>query len=131
MRENRTSSSMRGRRKRATAQRACALLYGGSPLVGGAAGFWRRGGNPPAPAFPREGETGKGASRPHQSFQPLVSPKSHFPKRVKPAFLLAANDCAHPTRRPKIPQQNRPTSQIPAHSPKNDGEVQKLLLRKI
>ena len=28
MREIRTSSSMRGRRKRATAQRACALLYG-------------------------------------------------------------------------------------------------------
>jgi len=27
MRETRTSSSMRGRRKRATAQRACALLY--------------------------------------------------------------------------------------------------------
>src|SRR5712692_11172789 len=27
MRENRTSSSMRGRRKRAPAQRACALLY--------------------------------------------------------------------------------------------------------
>jgi hypothetical protein len=27
MRENRTSGSMRGHRKRATAQRACALLY--------------------------------------------------------------------------------------------------------
>ena len=32
MREIRTSSSMRGRRKRATAQRACALLYGWPPL---------------------------------------------------------------------------------------------------
>src|SRR6267142_1539300 len=31
-----------------------------APLVGGAARFWRRGGNPPAPAFPRQGETGKG-----------------------------------------------------------------------
>jgi hypothetical protein len=28
MRENRTSGSMRGRRKRATLRRACALLYG-------------------------------------------------------------------------------------------------------
>src|SRR5579863_5557224 len=32
-----------------------------TPLVGGAARFWRLGGNPPTPAFPREGETGKGA----------------------------------------------------------------------
>ena len=31
MREIRTSSSMRGCRKRATAQRACALLYGEAP----------------------------------------------------------------------------------------------------
>jgi hypothetical protein len=33
MREIRTSSSMRGRRKRAIAQRACALLYLGPCLV--------------------------------------------------------------------------------------------------
>jgi len=33
MREIRTSSSMRGRRKRATAQRACALLYRSPWLV--------------------------------------------------------------------------------------------------
>ena len=33
MRENRTSSSMRGRRKRAIAQRACALLYRSPWLV--------------------------------------------------------------------------------------------------
>lgn len=33
MRENRTSSSMRGRRKRAIAQRACALLYQSPWLV--------------------------------------------------------------------------------------------------
>ena len=34
MRENRTSGSMRGCRKRATSRRACALLYG-LPLVEG------------------------------------------------------------------------------------------------
>ena len=33
MRENRTSGSMRGRRKRATSRRACALLYLVHPLV--------------------------------------------------------------------------------------------------
>src|SRR5450759_3243234 len=31
-----------------------------TPLVGGAAGFWRRGGNPPAPAFPRRGKRERG-----------------------------------------------------------------------
>src|SRR5437762_3107887 len=35
MREIRPSGSMRGCRKRAATRRACALLYGGSPLVGG------------------------------------------------------------------------------------------------
>ena len=33
------------------------------PLVGGAARLWRRGGNLPAPAFPPEGETGKGETQ--------------------------------------------------------------------
>jgi len=33
MRENRTSSSMRGRRKRATVPRACALLYAALPIM--------------------------------------------------------------------------------------------------
>src|ERR1017187_8326525 len=32
------------------------------PLVGGAARFWRRGGNPPAPAFPRRGKRERGRS---------------------------------------------------------------------
>jgi len=73
MRENRTSGSMRGCRKRATSRRACALLYGGSPLVGGAGSIdtcqllllarsvlpaW---GEPARPGLPPEGETGKGA----------------------------------------------------------------------
>ena len=31
-----------------------------TPLVGGAARFWRRGGNPPAPAFPRRGKRERG-----------------------------------------------------------------------
>jgi len=33
---------------------------GVAPLVGGAARFWRRGGNPPAPAFPRRGKRERG-----------------------------------------------------------------------
>src|ERR1700693_2725703 len=32
------------------------------PLVGGAARFWRRGGDPPAPAFPRRGKRNRGRS---------------------------------------------------------------------
>src|ERR1017187_9693753 len=32
------------------------------PLVGGAARFWRRGGTPPAPAFPRRGKRERGRS---------------------------------------------------------------------
>jgi hypothetical protein len=35
MREIRTSSSMRGRRKRATSRRACALLYREPPYLAG------------------------------------------------------------------------------------------------
>src|SRR5450432_782152 len=31
-----------------------------TPLVGGAARFWRRGGHPPAPAFPRRGKRERG-----------------------------------------------------------------------
>src|ERR1035441_2007675 len=31
-----------------------------TPLVGGAAWFWRRGGNPPAPACPRRGKRERG-----------------------------------------------------------------------
>src|SRR5207249_1738027 len=31
-----------------------------TPLVGGAARLWRRGGNPPAPAFPRRGKRERG-----------------------------------------------------------------------
>src|SRR6266704_1338934 len=31
-----------------------------TPLVGGAARLWRRGGNPPAPAFPRRGKRESG-----------------------------------------------------------------------
>jgi hypothetical protein len=34
-----------------------------TPLVGGAARFWRRGGNPPAPAFPQRGKRERGALR--------------------------------------------------------------------
>src|SRR6266700_249873 len=33
-----------------------------TPLVGRAACFWRRGGNPPAPAFPRRGKRERGRS---------------------------------------------------------------------
>src|SRR2546425_13137462 len=33
-----------------------------TPLVGGAACCWRRGGNPPAPAFPRRGKRERGRS---------------------------------------------------------------------
>src|SRR5271157_3742966 len=46
---------------------------GAAPLVGGAARFWRRGGNPPAPAFPRRGKRERGASK----------------------FLAAAGNCLH------------------------------------
>src|SRR4051812_40587065 len=49
------SGSHSGRSQRGMHKGAAALLWG-EPR------FWRRGGNPPAPAFPREGETGKGAS---------------------------------------------------------------------
>src|SRR5580700_7237632 len=34
-----------------------------TPLAGGAAWFWRRGGNPPRPGLPPEGETEKGESK--------------------------------------------------------------------
>src|SRR2546426_4195513 len=34
-----------------------------TPLVGGAAWFWRRGGNPPAPAFPRRGKRERGSQK--------------------------------------------------------------------
>src|SRR6266478_4343297 len=65
------------------------------PLVGGAARLWRRGGNPPAPAFPRRGETGKGGTLPARAYclphmqmpglthagnslRPLKTPNSHI-----------------------------------------------------
>src|ERR1700678_3400591 len=33
------------------------------PLVGGAARFWRRGGNPPAPVCPRRGKRKRGSTK--------------------------------------------------------------------
>src|SRR5713226_1269555 len=67
-----------------------------APLVGGAARLWRRGGNPPAPAFPPQGETGKGvfkflAAAGHYSLLTPESAVSAFPPQVlvttsKPEF---------------------------------------------
>src|SRR5439155_27299463 len=55
-----------------------------TPLVGRAACFWRRGGNPPAPAFPRRGETGKGAIKPPCCRRHLLT---HY-ARMPPACVL-------------------------------------------
>ena len=73
---------------------AAALLWGESPGFGGVGGTL-------PPRLSPGGGNGKGGVRPHKSLQPLDSPKSHFPKRVKPAFLLAANNRAHLPRRPR------------------------------
>src|ERR1035438_1416420 len=76
------------------------------PLVGGAARFWRRGGNPPAPAFPRRGKRERGRSnflaaagiclrftpgcRPPRTLSQVLTAtqKPEFP-RIKP--LLSSN----------------------------------------
>src|SRR6266851_3195556 len=84
-----------------------------TPLVGGAARFWRRGGNPPAPAFPHRGKRERGESNQtpccrrqlptgsclnppsrlsrRNSLEPLEAGHSHFLKRVKPASLGGTN----------------------------------------
>ena len=56
-----------------------------APLVGGAARLWRRGGNPPAPAFPPEGETGKGEIRflAAAGSSPAPDTQSAFPAPVR------------------------------------------------
>ena len=77
---------------------------GAAPLVGGAARFWRRGGNPPAPAFPRRGKRERG--RPNsllpqaiacalclnpRSPRSSASPYSHSKAGI-PAFLGRAEE---------------------------------------
>src|SRR6266436_6199219 len=62
-----------------------------TPLVGRAACFWRRGGNPPAPAFPRRGETGKGAIKPPCCRRHLLA---HY-ARIPPAYALPASPYGH------------------------------------
>src|ERR1035441_1307746 len=62
-----------------------------TPLVGGAAWFWRRGGNPPAPACPRRGKRERGgfkflaaAGHYHRGY-PLKSPSAaHSHKSSQP-----------------------------------------------
>src|SRR5712691_8801250 len=58
-----------------------------TPLVGGAACLWRRGGNPPAPAFPRRGKRERGRSN----------------------FLAAAGICSRVTLDAAL---SRPTPQV-------------------
>src|ERR1700674_5359302 len=71
------------------------------PLVGGAAWFWRRGGNPPAPAFPRRGKRERG--RP-PSLLPEAIP---YPLRPEPP--------------PSRPPPQSPYSHSKAGIPKKEG----------
>jgi len=89
---------------------ATALLWGEPPGFGGV------GGTLPPRLSPGRGKRERGRPS-HQSLQLLDSPKSYSPKRVKSAFLLAAHTVHTWPVDPEISQQNRPTSQIPAHSP--------------
>src|SRR2546428_14063923 len=61
-----------------------------TPLVGRAACFWRRGGNPPAPAFPRRGKRERGRSNPCCHRHLLA----HY-ARIPPAYALPASPYGH------------------------------------
>ena len=96
---------------------ATALLWGEPPGFGGV------GGTLPPRLSPGRGKRERGRPS-HQSLQLLDSPKSYSPKRVKSAFLLAAHTVHTWPVDPEISQQNRPTSQIPAHSPLENGRIE-------
>src|SRR6266478_59085 len=69
-----------------------------TPLVGRAACFWRRGGNPPAPAFPRRGKRERGRSnllaaagiclRITPEYRPLTPSPQALTATQKPEFPL-------------------------------------------
>src|ERR1035437_8611692 len=69
-----------------------------TPLVGGAARLWRRGGNPPAPAFPRRGKRERGGFK---SLAAAGDPPAGYPEvalhRSPPQVLIA-------TRKPEFPE---------------------------
>src|SRR6266545_4399433 len=73
---------------------AAALLWGEPPGFGGVGGTL-------PPRLSPGGGNGKGGVCPHQSLQPLDSPKPHSPKRVKQASQSVANNPAQLTRRPR------------------------------
>src|SRR6266704_1507682 len=69
-----------------------------TPLVGGAARFWRRGGNPPAPAFPRRGKRERGSQNSllPQAIASALLRQESASTRLPPQVLTA-------TRKPEFP----------------------------
>src|SRR5712691_3947391 len=78
-----------------------------TPLVGGAARLWRRGGNPPAPAFPRRGKRERGRSN----------------------FLAAAGICSRvtPGCRPLAPYPRKPLWPLKSRNSLDWTEVEKII----
>src|ERR1035437_3815055 len=72
-----------------------------TPLVGGAARLWRRGGNPPAPAFPRRGKRERG------TFKFLAAAGNLLPLRVRPASPYSHSKAGIPVFvRVRFPSRN-------------------------
>src|SRR6266496_3166949 len=72
-----------------------------TPLVGGAACFWRRGGNPPAPAFPRRGKRERG--RPPSLLPDAIA----YPLRPEPPSSRPPPQVLTATRKPEFPHLER------------------------
>src|SRR5947207_6513726 len=74
-----------------------------TPLVGRAACFWRRGGNPPAPAFPRRGKRERGRSN--------LLAAAGICLRITPEYrpLTPSPQALTATQKPEFPQISRTT----------------------
>src|SRR5437667_3865840 len=70
-----------------------------TPLVGRAACFWRRGGNPPAPAFPRRGKRERGRSN--------LLAAAGICLRITPEYrpLTPSPQALTATQKPEFPQK--------------------------
>src|ERR1017187_7548890 len=100
-----------------------------TPLVGGAAWFWRRGGNPPAPACPRRGKRERGGIQIpccRRRLPPGLPPEVALRRSLPKVFTA--------TRKPEFPKKKdflpRPPFQNCTGPPVGPPTFDKILIQK-